>query len=114
MGFNEGPKNYFKVQSAIGTLKVRGKINSREISALVQAIPVDITNYAGEMKCVTPSESKSVTGSGPRPIVYERNSFAGEVCRGCKALPHCILKLISDDAINLSRLPREIALMQEF
>lgn len=112
MAKRESPTNYIKVQAAIGTLG--GTINSQEIRAMVDVLPVDVNKYAAEMNCVDHKGVVNTPTRGEKPVIYERTSLAGEICNDCTAVPHCILKLISDNPVNLSHLPREIALRQEF
>lgn len=115
MPFSESLRRYHAVQSAIGSLVVGGVINSREIASMVGAIPVDISNYVGQMKCVKKRASVRV-GVGASAVVYERIAFAGAICTEptCEAYSQCILRMISENATNLARLPRDIALRQEF
>lgn len=116
MPFNKrspSPLNYYKVQSAIGTLEAGYSISAPEISNLTGAILEDSVSYTAEMKCV---KKISMVGERTRDeprIKFLRESLAGAICYdNCPASIHCVLKLIMEEPTNLARLPRNIALMQ--
>ncbi len=105
--FGKIQHRYWQVQTGIAMLEpLKDSMTTSEFREIIGAEhSVDIQNYSKEMNCVDRGEWR-----GRKSVTLERNALPGEVCNGCPALYHCILRIIKDDPAFLQQyIPDEIA-----